>query len=115
MRPYVRRDIDEASSAIERLAEIMPKLTQEEFIDFAARAKGLGKAAENLRDECERHIKKDLLNGAEGKIIGEQFMAQVEFTNSLAFNQAAFSKAEPDLFAQYKTERTSTRLTFDVR
>lgn len=123
MKPSIKRDVNEASAAIERLAEIMPRCNEQELIDFAARAKGLDAAITRLRDASKEKVipiiekmgDVDPLNPNKRRFIGEEFLGNLTMVSSSRFDQTAFKVAHSDLFEKFSKERAEPRLTFDVR
>jgi len=110
----VERDLSDLTIIMEDFVANLPKLTEPEKIDLAARIKPVAKACESI----DKHVKdliKEKLKHKEGTRLGVLFKAMLKLVPTHRLNQKALKENEPEVFDEYNEDVTDERVTFELR
>lgn len=114
MKKAVEFDLADLSDILEGFVTKLPKMSQHDLIDLAARLKPVAKNTKAI-DDFVKVMVKEKLKHKEGMLPGGLFKAVLKLVPIGRLDQKALKEDKPALVEEYTRDDTDERVTFEVK
>lgn len=114
MKPSIEIDAADLTDILEGFVTKLPKMTEADMIDLAARLKPAAKHLKTI-DEYVKQDVKERLKHHNGARLGTLFKAVLKLIPCERLDQTALKEGHPKIHAMYCKEAMDERVTFEVR